>query len=689
MLFSAQWLARYVELPASMEELGEILTRCGMVVDEMRPVSGDTVFDLDIPSNRVDAMNHLGVAREIATARRIELRNPPTEAPEAETPVSELTSVEIEDYDGCPRYAARLIRGVRVAPSPTWLVKLLDAIGLRPLNNVADITNFVLWELGHPLHAFDFDRLAGRRIVVRRAQDGETLETLDSIERRLVRSDVVIADGERAVALAGVMGGEDTSITDVSSNVLLEGAWFDPAAVRATAQRLNLHTDASHRFERSPARDGMLAALDRAASLIVELAGGELAAGTIDVADVLPDPVVTELRTERLSGLLGIDVAAADIEDILQRLGFEIEKQNGAYRVHVPAYRPDVTREEDLIEEVGRHIGYDRLPSTLPVIAASEEAGTAEVLGEQRLKRCLSAAGCHEAMSSSLSSVAEQSPFLDDADELLHLGNPISEGLGVLRANLTPGVLAAVAHNVNHGQSDLRLFEVGRRFSGPLTENGITERWGLALAMTGRRRTPHWDEAAAVVDFFDLKGTLESVARQMAWPGWNWEPGERRGLEAGATALLRAEGEDGSLARGWAGKIARPAARAIGLEADVWVAEVDIDELLARPHPTARYQAVSRFPGGVRDVALVFPRHVLYGAVEASVGAAARSSSLPLAALSLVEIYEGEEIPPDCRGMTLRFLFRATDRTLTAEEIDAGQRVLVEALENAHGARQR
>jgi len=712
MLFSADWLARYVELPESIDELAELLTRSGMVVDDMRRHGNDTVFDLDIPSNRVDAMNHLGVAREIATARRVALRPPmagcapragesastvPESDPpaseltsiiaECDPPASDLTSVTIEDFDGCPRYAARLVRGIKVAPSPPWLAALIEAIGLRPLNNVADITNFVLWELGHPLHAFDFDKLGEHRIVVRRGRDGETLVTLDDVERKLVSTDVIIADAGNPVALAGIMGGADSAITDASTNVLLEGAWFDPAAVRATGQRLNLHTDASHRFERSPARDGMLAALDRAAALVVELAGGELARGTIDVVGTLPEPVSVDLRPTRLYGLLGIEVTPEDIEDILSRLGFTVQRNESGYAVGVPSFRPDVTREEDLIEEVGRHIGYDRLPATLPVIRSAEEPGTLEVLGEQRLKRCLAAAGCHEAMSSSLSSPDEQFAFADA--ELVKLANPISESLGVLRAHISPGLLAAVAHNINHGQTSLRLFEVGRCFTGPLTDDGVTERWGLGIALTGARRAHHWDEDSAAVDLFDLKGIIDSTTQQMAWPAWEWTSGERRGLVPGATALLHAVDGEQPVAHGWAGKLAADAAARFGIDTDVWIAEIDIDNLLVRPHPTARYEPMSRFPGGVRDVALVLPDEVSYATIEETVRQAAENASLPLAGTSLVEIYEGDEIPADSRGMTVRFLFRAADRTLTAEEIDAGQRTLVDTLVSSCGARQR
>ncbi len=688
MLFSSRWLARYVELPETTDDLAALLTRCGMVVEDMRPQGDDTVFDLDIPSNRVDAMNHYGVAREIATARRVELRAPKITARGSDPGIDRLTGVEIEDFDGCARYAARLIRGVKIAPSPPWLASLIEAIGLRPLSNVTDITNFVLWELGHPLHAFDFDRLAEQRIVVRRARDGETLVTLDGIERKLLASDLVIADAQRPVALAGVMGGVESAITDDSVNVLLEGAWFDPASVRATAQRFNLHTDASHRFERSAAHDGMLMALDRAAGLVQELAGGELAGGMIDVVGALPEPVTTELRLERLQSLLGIEMQPADVEQILTRLGFSIEPADGGYTVEVPSFRPDVMREEDLIEEVGRHHGYDRLPATLPVVRAVEDPGTPEVLGERRLKRCFVAAGCHEVMSSSLSSAAEQTVFIDRAEDLVALGNPISTSLGVLRAHLVPGLLGAVAHNLNHGQTTLRLFEVGHCFTGPLTDEGVTERWGLAIALTGSRRRDHWDDAAAAVDFYDLKGIVERVTRQMAWPQWRWEPGTAPGIDPATAAVLRSASGDDAPA-GWAGRISADAAHTFDIDADVWVAELDIDELIDRPHPTAHYLPMSRFPAGVRDVALVVAEDNDYAAVEATTIAAAAAANLPLIGVSLVEIYAGDEIPPGHRGLTLRFTFRSDDRTLTREEIDAGQQRLVEALCETLGARQR
>ncbi|HJN48062.1 MAG TPA: phenylalanine--tRNA ligase subunit beta [Acidobacteriota bacterium] len=688
MLFSSNWLARYVELPEETSHLAELLTRCGMVVEDIRSHSDGALLDLDIPSNRVDAMNHYGLAREIATARRSDLQAPEILVNESDPATDQLTAIAIDDLNGCPRYTARLIRGVKVEPSPQWLANLIESIGLRPLNNVADITNFVLWELGHPLHAFDFDQLVDHQIVVRRARKSESFVALDHIEHNLTSSDLVIADGQRPVALAGVIGGAETSITNDTVNVLIEGAWFDPATVRATAHRLNLHTDASHRFERSPAHDGMLLAIDRAASLIQEIGGGALSRGTVDVVGTLPEPVNTTLRQTRLKGLLGIEVPSSEVEEILTRLGFSLAAKSGGYDVGLPSFRPDVTREEDLIEEVGRHNGYDRLPATLPVVRSIQDSGTPEIFGEQRLKQSLVAAGCREIMSSSLSSLLEQSGFVGQVEDLVSINNPISEELSVLRAHLVPGLLRAVAHNLNHGQTSLRLFEVGRCFAGPLTDDGVTEYWSMAIALTGSQRRDHWKDVSTPVDFYDLKGIVEHVTKQMAWPKWQWGAGKSPGIDQSATALIR-NGAGGNIPAGWAGRISADTAQTFDIDAEVWVVELNIDKPIGLPHPTTPYRPVSRFPGGSRDVALVLPEGSNYGVVETTVRAAAAEAMLPLAGITLIEIYEGDEIPPGHRGMTLRFTFRAADRTLTAAEIEAGQKKLVDTLSKKLGARQR
>ncbi len=683
MLFSTAWLSRYVELPESTRTLTDLLTSCGLVVDQVDEVRNDTVLDLDVASNRVDAMNHFGVAREIATARREPLRPPDSSVDE--TPgcaAADLATIEIDDPQGCARFVARVIRDIEVGPSPAWMSELLEVIGLRPINNVVDITNFVMWELGHPLHAYDLDLLAGNKIVVRRALPGEALQTLDGTSRSLTADDLVIADADRAIGLAGVMGGANTEIQAGSTNVLLEGAWFDPQLVRNSAQRLGMHTDASHRFERTLAIDGMVAAVDRAAALIAELAGGEICQGRLDEKDQLPEPVSLSLRSSRVEKLLGVDIPEGDIRNILERLGFEVEGASASFLVTVPRHRSDISREEDLVEEVARHYGYERLPNTLPALRAPEESGDPMVLAERRLKQVCVAAGYREALTPSLGRDEDQAAFLRADDAPVSIANPISKALGFLRARLSPGLLTVVAHNVNRGQQDVRLFEIGNRFTQPSEGNGAIERKALALIICGPGQVAHWGESNRAPDLFDLKGTLEAVARRMGWPAWQWRAGTQPGLEDGCSAELLLEGE----VQGWAGRISAEVAERFGLALPVWGAEIDVEEQLARPARELRYSPLSRFPGGVRDVSLQLAESVSFDHIEAAVTS---REDVSLAGFELVDVYQGDDIPSGQRSLTLRFTYRRDDRTLTAEEIDSAHQAVTSHLLDEFGGKQR
>ncbi len=683
MLFSTAWLSRYVELPESTRTLTELLTRCGLVVDQVDEVRNDTVIDLDVASNRVDAMNHFGVAREIATARREPLRPPDTNVDEAaDSAAADLATIEIDDLQGCPRFVARVIRNVEVGPSPAWMVELLEVIGLRPVNNIVDITNFVMWELGHPLHAYDLDLLADNKIIVRRALPGEALQTLDGTSRTLTADDLVIADAERAIGLAGVMGGANTEIHTRSTDVLLEGAWFDPQLVRSSAQRLGMHTDASHRFERTLAIDGMVAAVDRAAALMAELAGGKICRGRLDVKAEIPEPASLSLRSARIEKLLGVAIPEGDIRNILERLGFELAKEPEGFEVTVPRHRSDISREEDLVEEVARHYGYERLPNTLPALRAPEESGDPMVLAERHLKQVCVAAGYREALTPSLGSDEDQAAFLIDGQEPVSIANPISKDLGFLRARLTPGLLTVVAHNLNRGQQDVRLFEIGNRFAQPAKRGGADERKALALIVCGPGQATHWGETDRAPDLFDLKGTLEAVARRMGWPAWQWKAGTQPGLEDGCSAELLLQGE----VQGWAGRIASDAAERFGLTLPVWAAEIDVEDQLGRPPRELRYSPLSRFPGGVRDVSLQLDESVSFDQIEAAVAAQKGAS---LARFELIDVYQGDDIPAGQRSLTLRFTYRRDDRTLTAGEIDSAHQAVTSHLVSEFGAKQR
>ena len=683
MLFSTAWLSRYVELPESTRTLTDLLTSCGLVVDQVDEVRNDTVLDLDVASNRVDAMNHFGVAREIATARRVPLRLPDSSVDEtAGCAAADRATIEIDDLQGCARFVARVIRNVEVGPSPAWMTELLEVIGLRPINNIVDITNFVMWELGHPLHPYDLDLLADNKIIVRRALPGEALQTLDGTSRALTADDLVIADAERAVGLAGVMGGANTEISAGSTTVLLEGAWFDPQLVRSSAQRLGMHTDASHRFERTLAIDGMVAAVDRAAALMAELAGGEICQGRLDEKAEIPEPASLTLRSARVEKLLGVRIPQGDIRNILERLGFEVEENSEGFQVIVPRHRSDVSREEDLVEEVARHYGYERLPSTLPALRAPEESGDPMVLAERRLKQVCVAAGYREALTPSLGSDDEQAPFMTDGHQPVSIANPISKALGFLRARLTPGLLTVVAHNVNRGQQDVRLFEIGNRFAQPAEGNGAVERKALALVVSGPGQATHWGETDRAPDLFDLKGTLEAVARRMGWPMWQWRAGTQPGLEDGCSAELLLEGK----MQGWAGRIAADVAERFGLTLPVWAAEIDVEDQLGRPPRELRYRPLSRFPGGVRDVSLQLDESISFDQIEAAVTS---QKDLSLARFELVDVYQGDDIPTGQRSLTLRFTYRRDDRTLTAEEIDSAHQAVTSHLLSEFGAKQR
>ncbi|HEX8687049.1 MAG TPA: phenylalanine--tRNA ligase subunit beta, partial [Pyrinomonadaceae bacterium] len=524
-------------------ELADRLTMAGLAVDAVKEEGGDSVLEIDLTSIRPDCLSHLGVAREAAALTGSSVRAPDLAAKNVGGRAEEFTSVEIEDVDLCPRYAARVVRGVKIGPSPDWLVRRLQAISQRPINNVADVTNFVMHETGQPLHAFDLATLGGRRIVVRRARAGEKLRTLDGVERVLDAETLVIADAARPVAVAGVMGGEETEISASTTEVLVESAYFAPQSVRRTSKALGLQTEASYRFERGVDYEGVRRAQDRCVALICELAGGT---ATEDAVDVYPRKIewpTVALRPRRVRELTGLDVPAAECVRILTALGFEPgdpavgEGGDGRVNFVVPTWRTDVSIEEDLVEEVARVHGYEKIEESLPPSPVTGEY----LVGDRRrraARQVLTAAGYDEAVSFS---------FIDEADGLgesgasrfepvaglrraggegdfVRLSNPIIEGARLMRPTLLPGLLGATRHNFNHGTRDVRLFETGRVFAAGGGEDGRPgEVETLALVLTGEA-LEEGRAAGRPADFFDLKGAFEAAADAMRVGGLSFEP---------------------------------------------------------------------------------------------------------------------------------------------------------------------
>ncbi|MDT5268948.1 MAG: phenylalanyl-tRNA synthetase beta chain [Acidobacteriota bacterium] len=699
---SYNWLRELADVSLAPRELAERLTMAGLAVDAVKESGDDFVLEFDLTSNRPDCLSHLGIAREAAALTGAGVKLPDLTPSNVGGRAAAFTAVEIEDAGLCPRYAARVVRGVKIAPSPEWLVKRLQAIGQRPINNVADITNFVMHEMGQPLHAFDLAKLSEFRIVVRRARAGEKLKTLDGVERELDEQMLVIADAARAVAVAGVMGGEETEISAQTVDVLVESAYFDPQSVRRTSKQLGLQTDASYRFERGVDYEGVRRAQDRCVALICELAGGTATEDAIDVYPSKLTPPTVGLRPRRVEELTGLSVQAEESLRILTSLGFEPaagEMEVDELAFGVPTWRTDVRIEEDLVEEVARIYGYEKIGEALPPSPVTGEY----LVGDRRrraARQVLTAVGFNEAVSISFieesSAVGESGesrfepvPGLQQVEgegAFVMLSNPITEGARLMRPSLLPGLLEATRHNFNHGTRDVRLFEMGRVFAASSTsgedgESRPVEVESFALLITGEA-LEEGKAAGRVADFFDLKGALEAAADAMRVGELEFAPDSVQHLREGQSARVKLSGRE----IGNAGRLSEELAARFKFRQPVYVAEVSLTALLATGERLARYTPLPRFPGVARDVSFVADRRVAFGEMRRAILSLGIEECRGLA---LVDVYEGANMPEGKRSLTLRVEYRADDRTLRDEEVDAMHARVVAALEEGFSAQLR
>ena len=697
MKFQLGWLREHVELPESAEEVAEKLTAVGLTVDDHEGEGDEAVFDLDIGANRCDAMNHVGVARELAVAYGRELKVPEPAFDEDGESVDSATSVEVEAPDLCPRYMARVVRGVTIGPSPAWMASRLEAVGIRPINLVVDVTNYVLLELGHPLHAFDLSLLDGERIVVRRAAEGETLETLDGEQRELWPDALLIADASRGVALAGVMGGANTEIRDETKDVLLESAWFDPVSVRRSSKRVGLHTEASHRFERGADFDMVALALDRAAELLVELAGGRALAGAIDVR-VEPEPLrEVSLRRARLDRLIGEEVPAEFVESVLPALGFELAASGeDSWTVSVPRRRHDVTLEVDLVEEVLRHWGYDRIEPTLPAFRQGARPRLPWEVALGRMRQALVAAGYHQAVSYTFGAPADMERWgaamgEDRAERAVPLDNPWAEPFSVMRSSLLPGLLKAASHAARHGEQDVRLFEEGPAYlrAEPGSRLPADERRSVALVAMGAAGSRHFRHAPAETDLLVLKGAvLDAVAslRSPATAGLSVVPAAVPGCAPGSAAELRLDGRK----VGWMGRLHPDLLEPLEIEQALHAAELDLESLLPEEDPKPGYEPVPKYPSSARDLSVLVDRNQSYGDIISVVEALrAGADGEAIESVELIDRYLGKGVPDGKVSLTFSAVYRRSDRTLTQEEVDGLHERLLGILAERCGAQLR
>ncbi len=649
-------------------------------------LSGDVVYDLEITPNRPDLNSVIGIAREISALTGNPLHLPELVETTGGAATASQVRVDVQDAELCPRYTARMVRGVTVGPSPGWLKNRLEQVGVRSISNVVDVTNFVMLESGQPLHAFDYHLLSPgdngtRTVVVRRAIEGEKFVTLDGQERTLTKQDLLIADREKAIALAGVMGGLNTEINHQTRDVLIESANFKPQSIRATSKRLDLRTDSSYRFERG-ADIGICAwASERAALLIQRLAGGEILSGPVDA---YPDPTATKLislRSEKLEKLLGIPLSVAQQEKYLSSLGFKISAKGSELTVEIPTYRVDLKREVDLIEEIARLYGIDKIPATPPRGAIGVHAFDAVYDSYAEVRRFLAACGLSEAQGQTLISDSTIRQLHGDAglQRVLRLENPLSSDMNVLRPSLLPGLLDSLRRNLHHQTQQVRLFEIGRVFSGAGGE--IREERRMVIAITGGRQTPFWSgaERHEKSDIYDLKGILEQLFEQRGVRGVQWT----RNAESPPLYLGSATVQIGKQSAGEIGQLSPVVARKYDLRDPVLLAEVNLDFLLSRRAAAKSFKGLAAFPAVRRDVAMLLSEEVPHERVLAVVKQAKAPN---LESVELFDIFRGTNVPGGQKSAAYAFTYRNTERTLTETEVNGAHERLVEQLKAELGA---
>ncbi len=683
MKISPHWLRDFVELPVDYTRLADELTLAGVAVEGISGEGENTVFEMDITTNRPDAMNHYGVAREASALydlplKPIEPKLPPSQGK------SDVT-IDILEPELCPRFTAREIRGATIKPSPVKIADRLMLIDQRPISNAVEATNYVLWESGKPTHVFDLDLLEGQRLVIRKAQTGETLKTLDGVERKLSSEDLIVADAKRPVGLAGVMGGFDTMITEKTKNILIESAWWDPVTVRRMSKRHGLHTDASHRFERGADFESTVVSTNRVAEIILASGGGTLIGDVIDVIARQLDLAPVELDPREVHRILGEKLSSLEISRILTRLGFTLlPGGEDTYLVHIPSWRLDIEREIDIIEELARLHGYGMFPNTLPAYSG-EVRDLPDAHKDARLRSSLLALGYNEAISLTFISKDDARRF-SSAPEL-DLANPLSDEASVMRTSMVPSMLDMLAHNLNRGSDNVRLFEAGNVFEASSADAKSVdmprELKRISIGATGSVdaevvRGLVSGAVARPFSFFNLKGDIESLLSSFSHWTLYYDSQTADYYHPGRSA--RAVLDGATVAQ--FGQIHPDVAAARKLRQDVFIAEIYLNRLYQHDLRHGHYEAPPRFPAVERDFSFAFDDGAEFDKIRQSVtglGIAELRSFVP------VEIFRGERVGAGKYSILMRAKLQSSERTLRDDEVAQWAAQIAKALEGLGG----
>ena len=697
------WIREFVDVKAGAEEIGSLIGVRGLPLEGLVPHGEDLVMDFEVHANRPDLLSVIGIAREIATAYKVPLRlegdrfsgrhaaTASAFAPGAsadkeavalrtsEWKPDQSIPITIEEPDLCGRYIGATA-DVMVGPSPKWMQDRLVACGVRPISNIVDITNYVMLELGQPMHAFDLDKMRGGKVIVRRARSGENMTTLDGKDRALSTDMLVIADAEKAEDIGGVMGGASSEITPKTTRVVFEAAYFAPGQIRTTSKALGLKTEASTRFERGMDRTAPPRAILRALELLQEIGAGKPTGHITDVYPRQHQPKAVTLERSRIGGLLGMDVPDASVQRVLQSLGFEVQSASapndsagataghGGWTVICPPWRVDIHRQVDLIEEVGRHHGFEHLPSTFPAVEQAPPPSDPRIARDRRVRTALLGMGFSEAITFAFVEAAAAEPYLEGQPPLT-IANPLSEKFAVMRPSLLPGLVDVLSHNRRHGRPDVRIFEIGTRFA----PTGETR--GAAFAWMGLGTPDHWSGARRPVDFSDIKGVVEQLAA-LAAVRVTFSEADTPFLVRGRAANILID----DTVVGVLGQLSPEVGEARDLPAtsEVYAAEIDLDAVTtAAPIETRRAAALPRYPFVVRDVSILVANTLSAETVRGTIRTAAPET---LVQVREFDRYEGKGIPEGSVSLSLRLTFQSPERTLTDEEVQAAMQRIIDAL---------
>jgi len=676
MRFTYSWLKEYIDVKLKPKELAEKLTMAGLEIEAVSQADGEWVFEAEVTTNRPDWLNIIGIAREVAAitdekmaATKAGQHSSASTGRAAQPKSAANCIIQVLDKQSCPRYTGRIITGVKVAPSPEWLIKRLKSIGVRSVNNIVDITNFVLFETGQPLHAFDFDKLSGGRIIVRRAKGNEQIVTIDGVTRKLDLSMLVIADENAPVAIAGIMGGKGTEVTESTKTILLESAYFDPAITRKVSRCLGLGSDSSYRFERGVDLAGVKTASDRASALIAAIAGG-LTGKIIDIGKKSITQANVLVNFQKVNDVLGTNVPTKEISRILKALGLKSGKTSKAGAVFtIPSWRRDLKKEEDLIEEIIRIYGYDKICTDSVFIPMQPDL--ARIISDTLVSFGLNEAITYSLVDKVLDDIFQPAPLV----AAIKIKNPLSSDFAVLRRNIIAGILNAAKWNLNRNINDIKLFEIGPVYHSEKLDR--QEENHIVICLSGTRRD-NWQDGVNPVDFYYLKGITDSLFKKLGVSNYDIKPGQSGIFQAEQSAEIMIKGEPA----GFLGKVEKGLLKKIDIDKDCFICQINMDILAKHVELKKRFTALPKFPVVYRDISTLAKIETPLGDI---VNMIKETAGDIIKEIKLFDVYKGEQIPKGHRSLIFRLTYQSFDKTLTDKEVEIIHSGIISALKEQLG----